>query len=40
MLAARYGGTPWQWREHADERDWAVMLGQILKESEEANGRA
>lgn len=26
LLAARFGGTPWTWRQEADELDWGTGL--------------
>lgn len=37
LLASRFGGTPWQWRNDADERDWGTGLAYLLKEAEEAS---
>ena len=33
ILAARFGGTPWQWRETADERDWGTGLALLEAEA-------
>ena len=35
LLASRFGGTPWQWRNEADEADWGTGLAELLKEAEE-----
>jgi len=35
-LASRFGGTPWQWRNEADELDWGTGLAELLKEAEES----
>ena len=35
LLASRFGGTPWQWRNEADELDWGTGLAELLKEAEE-----
>jgi len=34
-LASRFGGTPWQWRNEADEADWGTGIAALLKEAEE-----
>ena len=34
LLASRFGGTPWQWRNEADELDWGTGLAELLKEAE------
>ncbi len=34
LLAARYGGTPWQWREQADEMDWGTCMAALIEENE------
>lgn len=31
LLAMRFGGTPWQWRECAEDEDWGTAL-KILAE--------
>ena len=36
LLASRFGGTPWQWRNEADELDWGTGLAELLKEAEES----
>ncbi|RGP01420.1 hypothetical protein DXA79_09200 [Bifidobacterium pseudocatenulatum] len=36
LLANRFGGTPWQWRNEADELDWGTGLAELLKEAEES----
>lgn len=35
LLASRFGGTPWQWRNEADEADWGTGIAALLKEAEE-----
>lgn len=39
ILAARFGGTPWQWRgqEAPDERDWGSAAALLKQEMEEAD---
>jgi len=39
LLAARFGGTPWQWRAHADERDWGTCLAALVEEAEQLEER-
>jgi hypothetical protein len=39
LLAQRFGGTPWQWRERADERDWGTGLNQLIREQEEREAK-
>lgn len=36
ILAARFGGTPWQWRreDEPDERDWGTALNLLQAEQE------
>lgn len=38
LLAARFGGTPWQWRQQASELDWGTGLSLLRDEMEENSG--
>ncbi|MDU2421570.1 MAG: hypothetical protein E7D48_05635 [Bifidobacterium scardovii] len=40
LLARRFGGTPWQWREHASDLDWGTgirLLAEEMERAEEVN---
>lgn len=34
LLAMHAGGTPWEWREHGDEMDWATALTVLHDQAE------
>ena len=34
ILAARFGGTPWEWREHASPLDWGTAISLLEHEAE------
>lgn len=36
ILAARFGGTPWDWREHASTLDWGTAIALLEDEAERA----
>ena len=36
LLAQRFGGTPWEWRQNASECDWGTGLRILNDEMEEA----
>jgi hypothetical protein len=36
VLAARFGGTPWEWRERAEDEDWGTCLELLRKERDES----
>lgn len=36
MLARRFGGTPWQWRNEASELDWGTGIRLLTEEMERA----
>ena len=36
ILARRFGGTPWQWREEASELDWGTGIRLLTEEMERA----
>lgn len=35
ILAARFGGTPWEWREKATPMDWGTALDILQAEREQ-----
>lgn len=36
ILAARFGGTPWEWRERASPLDWGTAVSLLEHEAEQA----
>ncbi len=34
ILAYRFGGTPWAWRNEASELDWGTAIGLLEQEME------
>nr|DAP10574.1 MAG TPA: hypothetical protein [Caudoviricetes sp.] len=34
ILAARFGGSPWQWRREASEFDWGTAVRLLEEEME------
>lgn len=37
LLALHAGGTPWEWREKADEMDWATAIAVLREQADRMN---